>query len=218
MQITIAMKMKKLILKFLLIMTFAGCLKETPPNPPKLLSENSLELAACSDTNYEAWEISEYVLPYPIGESYNVNLSHCGGSYHSAGQPDQFAIDFNMSIGSTITASRAGRVVHVEESGFDGGFPNNLVIVQHTDGTFAQYMHLTHEGANVEVGNTVKKGDVIGLSGNTGLAGYPHLHFVATTSGSWQYPYISFPTTFSNTTENPKSLEQGKNYKALPYY
>lgn len=212
------MKKKKRLLVFLALFVLAGCLKDVPPRPPKDLDENSLaNLAACSGTTYEDWETSMYVLPYPVGQSYSVNLSHCGGSYHSAGEPDQYAIDFGMNVGTIITASRAGTVVFVEESGFDGGFPNNLVVVRHTDGTFAQYMHLTYEGARVQVNKAVKKGDVIGLSGNTGLAGYPHLHFVTTKSGSWQYPYISFPATFSNTEENPRSLEEGKVYKAKPY-
>lgn len=208
--------------KFILVLSvffgLSSCLKDVPPRPPKDLDEESAtNLEACAEAIYEDWETSAYVLPYPVGKSYTVNLSHCGGSYHSAGQPDQYAIDFGMSVGTIITASRAGQVVFVEESGFDGSFPNNLVIIQHADGTFAQYMHLTYEGARVEVGKNVNRGDVIGLSGNTGLAGYPHLHFVATNSGSWDYPYISFPTTFSNTVENPRSLEEGKSYKALPY-
>ena len=146
-----------------------------------------------------------------------MNLGHCGGSYHSAGQPDQYAIDFNMTIGTTITASREGQVVYVEESGQDGGFPYNLVIISHSDGTFAQYMHLTKDGAAVAIGQRVAQGDVIGYSGNTGLAGYPHLHFVATKKGSFRYPYESFPTTFKNTLPNERSLLSGVQYPAYAY-
>lgn len=213
-----AMKKENLLLVFLALCVLTACIKDVPPRPPKDLDEiNRLNEIACSDVNYEDWETSKYVLPYPVGKSYAINLSHCGGSYHSAGAPDQFAIDFAMNVGTTITAVRAGRVVFVEESGFDGGFPNNLVVVQHSDGSYAQYMHLTYNGARAKVGQNVEQGGSIGLSGSTGLAGYPHLHFVTTTSASWEYPYISFPTTFSNTTENPRSLEQGNSYKALPY-
>jgi len=171
----------------------------------------------CPETRYDHWETSDYVLPYTVGSSYTINLSHCSGSYHSAGQPDQFAIDFSMDIGTEITASRAGEVIYIEDSGRDGGFPNNKVVIQHSDSTYAQYMHLTHKGALVGKGQNVEQGELIGLSGNTGLAGYPHLHFVATNSDSWQYPYTSFPTTFSNTSKNEKSLQSGMIYEALPY-
>lgn len=170
----------------------------------------------CPGVTYPDWQSSSYVLPYPVGKAYEVNLSTCGGSYHSQGRPDEFAIDFDMAIGTLITACRAGTVVHVVESGFDGNHPNNLVVVDHGDNTYAEYMHLTHDGALVNVGDKVKQGDDIGLSGSTGLAGYPHLHFVVS-DGSWQWPYESTPVTFSNTMSNVRSLASGTKYEAYPY-
>lgn len=117
---------------------------------------------------------------------------------------DQYAIDIGINVATIITASRAGNVVFLEESGFDGGLPNNLVVVRHLDGPYAQYILLTNQGARVHVGLYAKIGDVIGLIGSIGLARYPHLYFGAAKSGSWQYPYISFPTTFCKTDENPR--------------
>lgn len=171
----------------------------------------------CPGARYPNWERSPYVLPYPVGEAYTVDLSHCSGSYHSLGQPDAFAIDFAMPIGTLITASRAGQVLYVREEGHDGpGSPNNLVVVDHGDGTFAEYMHLTFEGALVRAGDDVEQGTEIGLSGATGLAGYPHLHFVVV-EGRWAYPYESIPTTFSNTVSNERSLASGHTYRAKSY-
>ena len=166
------------------------------------ISSSKVLSYGCPDAEYLDWETSDYVLPYPVGNKYRVSLSHCSGSYHSLGAPDQFAIDFVMPIGTLITASRAGTVVHVEESGVDYSFPNNLVIVEHEDGTFLQYMHLTNDGAIPEIGHVLVQGDSIGFSSVTGLAGFPHLHLVATEKGSFGYPYISFPTTFKNTEAN----------------
>jgi len=177
---------------------------------------DGLELVACADAVYGPYEDSAYVLPYPVGDSYQVNLNHCSSSYHSEGRPDQFAVDFAMEIGSEVTASRDGTVVYVEEAGVDGGFPNNLVIVRHDDDTYAQYMHLTNEGAAVETGDPVEKGDLIGYSGATGLAGYAHLHFVVTEE-NYEYPYISIPYNFSNTEENPNGPSSGEIYLAQPY-
>lgn len=171
----------------------------------------------CEEAQYVDWNESDYVLPYPVGNSYFIGLSSCGGSYHSEGLPDQFAIDFNMNIGDTITAVRKGLVVYIEESGFDGSFPNNLVIVEHEDGTFAQYMHLTNNGAEVEINDEVEQGSVIGYSGNTGLAGYPHLHLVVTNKGSYEYPYTSLPINFKNTEANERGPVSGTGYEAMPY-
>lgn len=170
----------------------------------------------CPGGAYRDWKTSDYVLPYPVGKTYVVNLSHCSGSYHSEGLPDEFAIDFDMPIGTLITAARAGRVVYVEERGEDGNHPNNLVVVDHGDATFAEYMHLTNQGALVRVGDTVAPGDSIGLSGATGLAGYPHLHFVVALD-TWSWPYVSIPTTFRNTAANPRSLASGYEYTAVPF-
>ncbi len=184
----------------------------------EIAEESEAPLAkGCPDTEYDDWKTSKYVLPYPVGKSYMVTLGHCGGSYHSQGQPDQFAVDFAMDIGQTVTAARAGTVVYVEESGIDGEFPNNLVVVEHEDGTFAQYMHLTQNGALVNKGDAVEQGQSLGLSGNTGLAGFPHLHFVVTKKGDFHYPYTSIPTTFSNTLPNQRSLAGGYRYSALDY-
>ncbi len=143
-------------------------------------------------------------------------MSNCSGSYHAQGLPDEFAIDFNMEIGTKITASRAGTAVFIEESGYDGSGPNNLVVIDHGDGSYAEYMHLTHEGAVVKKGDKVKQGDLVGISGSTGLAGYPHLHFVVA-KGSWQWPYESMPITFSNAVANEHSLKSGFSYFAYPY-
>ncbi|MEP2937261.1 MAG: M23 family metallopeptidase [Gilvibacter sp.] len=178
--------------------------------------QTNLEAIPCAQADYPNWEDSDYVLPYPVGSAYQVNLNHCGGSYHSEGQPDQYAIDFAMPIGELITAARGGTVIYVEQSGADGGFPNNLVVVKHNDNTFAQYMHLTQNGALVSVGQNVAQGTQLGYSGATGLAGYPHLHFVVTQE-AWEYPYVSIPYNFKNTAENPRSLLQGESYPALPY-
>lgn len=177
-----------------------------------LESTNSNSALDCTTAEYPDWQTSEYFLPYPAGEAYIIGLGHCDGSYHSPGLPDQFAIDFNMPIGERITASKSGRVVAIEESGIDGGFPNNFVLIGHPDGTYAWYMHLTNNGAVVKPGDNIARGALIGYSGNTGLAGYPHLHLVFTTNTTW--PYSSFPTTFKNTIPNERSLQSGVMYPA----
>lgn len=211
--------MKKIVLLFLCILYFSCKSKDDFQDTTNSNNGNNNNLATynCPGTNYPDWKTSSYVLPYPVGKTYEIGLSHCSGSFHSFGEPDQFAIDFNIPIGDLITASRGGKVIYVEESGEDFNYPNNKVIVEHIDGTFGQYMHLTKNGAIVFIGQDISRGSPIGFGGATGSAGYPHLHFVITTSPGLEFPYTSKPITFANTTENPISLEQGKTYEALPY-
>lgn len=204
-------KIGKIVFILFLVLEFSvGCSQKT---------EEAVEPAqlTCEGVAYPDWKTSDYVLPYPVGKGYFVSLGHCSSFFHSSGGPDQYALDFAMSVGTLITASRSGKVVYVEESGTDGRFPNNLVVVEHEDGSFLQYMHLTNQGGIPEVGTIVVQGDSIGYSGNTGSAGFPHLHLVATSKGSFRYPYTSFPITFRNTEENEKSLLAGKRYEAHDY-
>lgn len=88
-----------------------------------------------------------------------------------------------MPTGSPVLAARPGIVVSVEERYKDGTRKpgdENYVVVRHCDGTFARYYHLTTSGAVVDSGALVRRGDLIGRSGNSGASAGPHLHFDVT--------------------------------------
>lgn len=80
-------------------------------------------------------------------------------------------VDVSCPRGSEVMAARDGKVVL---TGFDGGY-GNLVVVQHEYGYRSYYGHLSRP--LVKPGDTVKRGSVIALSGNTGRTTGPHLHF-----------------------------------------
>ncbi len=108
-----------------------------------------------------------------------------GGSFSHNDPQNRYAIDFALAEGTPIVAVREGVVMQVE-SDFDkaglnrekyGGRANFIRIV-HDDGSMAVYAHLKPEGVQVRTGQRVRKGQRIGLSGNTGFSTAPHLHFV----------------------------------------
>ena len=108
-----------------------------------------------------------------------------GGSFSHNDPQNRYAIDFALTEGTPIVAVREGVVMQVE-SDFDkaglnrekyGGRANFIRIV-HDDGSMAVYAHLKPEGVQVRTGQRVRKGQRIGLSGNTGFSTAPHLHFV----------------------------------------
>ncbi len=76
-----------------------------------------------------------------------------------------------------IFAANHGRVIHVGEIGIYG----NVVIIDHGYGLHTLYGHL-HQ-AQVQEADEVRKGDVIGTSGETGLVFGDHLHFEMRVSG-----------------------------------
>jgi murein DD-endopeptidase MepM/ murein hydrolase activator NlpD len=94
----------------------------------------------------------------------------------------KYSFDFAMPIGISVVAAREGNVVLVVDGYTKGGAQRglagraNTVTVQHADGTFAVYAHLS-QGILVAKGDRVEAGAPLGLSGNTGFTTAPHLHF-----------------------------------------
>ena len=81
-------------------------------------------------------------------------------------------VDFGAPIGSPVRAAADGRV---EIAGPVSGFGEH-VRIQHA-GFETSYSHLSEIPASIHPGAEVKQGDIIALSGNTGLSTGPHLHF-----------------------------------------
>ncbi len=121
-----------------------------------------------------------YHLPFKKGSSRLVTQGYGGNISHQ----NEYALDFRMPVGTDIYAARDGIVVLVEQSfnktctGQDCAKFNNYILVYHSDGTFAEYTHIKKDGAKVKPGDTVKKGQHIGYSGNVGWSTGPHLHFI----------------------------------------
>ena len=79
--------------------------------------------------------------------------------------------DYGAKLGEPVRAANSGRVVLAADHFFAG----NSVFIDHGEGLFTMYFHLSKMLA-VE-GQEVKKGEIIGQVGATGRASGPHLHF-----------------------------------------
>jgi murein DD-endopeptidase MepM/ murein hydrolase activator NlpD len=176
----------------------------------KTLSNN------CRGAVYGAPDSSLYVLPFRVGAESFLSQSNCDG-FHN--EMDWFGYDFDMPIGTPFRAARAGVVTGVQDRYQDGNHDinqTNWIEVTHADGTFAQYLHLTQRGARVGVGDSVVQGQVIGISGFTGLTGpREHLHFIVFDEIT-DTSRISLPVTFRNVS-SPQPLRAGRTYGALPH-
>ena len=80
-------------------------------------------------------------------------------------------LDFVAEIGHPVLSSASGEVIR---STTDPSY-GNMVDVQHKEGFVTRYAHLSQR--HVVVGQQVRKGEVIGLLGNTGRSTGPHLHY-----------------------------------------
>lgn len=131
--------------------------------------------------------------------------SHGGG---------HFSWDVPMPIGTRLYAPGDGVVVdcqdgvHNQPVGVAAGSnaPSNWIILRYTapsgpykgKAVYSYWQHLTKGGVKVRAGQRVKKGDLIGLSGNSGNTTGPHLHLTVLKPGfnmsrSSRYTYLGNP-------------------------
>lgn len=80
--------------------------------------------------------------------------------------------DFAVNVGTAIYAPADG-VVEVTRPSNQGS--GNYMRLQHSFGFTSSYSHMSK--FEVQMGDFVQKGDLIGYSGNTGLTSGPHLHY-----------------------------------------
>lgn len=105
-----------------------------------------------------------------------------GGTFSHHDDENRYAVDLAVPRGTPVLAARDGVVMQVEGShraggGTSGSRSGNFVRLVHRDGTMTVYAHLQPGGVHVAPGQQVRAGDRIGLSGSTGFATGPHLHF-----------------------------------------
>ncbi|HBO16865.1 MAG: hypothetical protein UR69_C0001G0173 [Candidatus Moranbacteria bacterium GW2011_GWE2_35_2-] len=111
---------------------------------------------------------------YPVGsvritQGYGMTSFAKAGAY--GGKPHN-GVDFGISY-APIYAAGNGKVI---SSGNNGKYAyGNWIAIDHGDGLVTLYGHLSKKSASK--GDKVKKGEKIGISGNTGYSTGPHLHF-----------------------------------------
>ncbi|ABZ93211.1 Metalloendopeptidase [Leptospira biflexa serovar Patoc strain 'Patoc 1 (Ames)'] len=156
-----------------------------------------------------------YSLPFPDGIRSRVGQGYNGGFTHSGNL--KYSIDFSLPIGTPIHAARKGTVVSLVKKYTEGGIRKDLlskanyVMIQHEDGTIANYAHLKKEGVVVSVGETVTEGQLIGYSGNTGYSQGPHLHFEVH-KPTKDSQIITLPTYFRTQYSDRETLSQSYLY------
>jgi murein DD-endopeptidase MepM/ murein hydrolase activator NlpD len=119
--------------------------------------------------------------PYGLRRIYNDGLLFF---YHTG-------MDFRVCAQNlNIYAPAAGEVILVEELTIRG----KSVLIDHGWGVISGYWHLSE--FNVEAGDFVQPGDLLGLIGNTGRSAGPHLHFEILISGTPVNPQTWLDRTF----------------------
>lgn len=105
-----------------------------------------------------------------VGAYGNVRVSGGVGMRH-------YGVDLEATMGTSVHAMNDG-VVRLAKRFTDYG---NTILIDHGAHIFSMYLHLSE--FKVNAGDTVRRGEVIGLSGNTGYSLAPHLHFSVNVGG-----------------------------------
>ena len=140
-----------------------------------------------------------YHLPYEENKAHLLVQGYFSHYTHK----NRAALDFKMKKGTKICAARAGVVIRLKEDGSKGGSKvkyrtdGNFVVIQHEDSSRTGYWHIRFNGVLVNIGDTVRQGQAIALSGNSGYTYFPHLHFIVWRSdrkGQWSQVGTRFQT------------------------
>jgi len=170
---------------------------------PSLMGYISGEFAACTLAKPPVVTAPDgYYLPLKCGTSAKIAQGN-NGSFSHQGKA-YYAFDFSIALNTPMVAMADGVVKYLyDKTGpgdacYNGGgsscYPYaNYVVLKHGDGKLSTYKHLNK--VNVTLGQQVKRGTVIGLSGSTGYSTGPHAH-VMRMDDCGQYSCQSIPLKF----------------------
>lgn len=131
-------------------------------------SSSSSDVQASNETSAPAEQSTGSGYVHPVPGNHTTAYRASGASWSSGSHT---GIDFPVSTGTGVKAITSGTVV---TAGWGGAYGNEVVI-KHADGHYSQYGHMS--SLSVSAGQTVTAGQQVGLSGSTGNATGPHLHF-----------------------------------------
>ena len=142
----------------------------------KKIVQLSQQLAAQNGSSSSAalggyiWPVSSRRITSPFG---NRNTGIAGASTNHKG------VDIGgVYYSSEVHAAKSGTVIVSQYSSSYG----NYVVVSHGSGNTTLYAHMSSR--SVSVGDYVNQGDVLGITGSTGISSGPHLHFEITENGT----------------------------------
>lgn len=149
--------------------------------------------------NWDDSNIGAFTLPVPAGSQissgYDAPRLGTDGNPLPGTDGSHDGIDYKLTEGTEVRAAYDGTVSGVRLSDSGGGY-GIYVKLDHGDGWETLYGHLQSVDPRADrVGKTVRRGEVIGKSGNTGNSSGPHLHFETRKNGQEAHP-----STFTGAT------------------
>lgn len=157
----------------------------------KEIVEKSNELARQYAEQYAQWSADSSGYIWPVTSSKRIT-SPMGG--RNTGIPGASTNHKGVDIGgvgytSSVLATKAGVVVTAKYSSSYG----NYVVISHGAGNTTLYAHMSSISSGIKEGVVVSQGQVIGITGSTGISRGAHLHYEVTENGSRIDPLSVLP-------------------------
>ena len=153
----------------------------SPENEERVVREREKVRAALEGFSADAPATLRLEPPVPGRRSSSFGLRRM---FNGESRAPHSGMDIAAPTGTPIKAPLAGRVVDVGSYFFNG----NNVLIDHGRGLVTMYCHLSKIG--VEVGQELKRGDVLGEVGATGRVTGPHLHWGVSLNGAMVDPAL----------------------------
>lgn len=136
-------------------------------------SQNSTESKSKENSSLYKDEFTPSISPIKHSESVSIG-SHFGKRIHPIYKAEKmhYGIDLTCKTGTEVIATANGVVEEVQNSTTGYG---KKIVIQHGDQYQTLYAHLSK--IEIKKGDLVKKGQLIGLSGDSGASITPHLHY-----------------------------------------
>ena len=141
-----------------------------------------------------------------FGNTYSDGSFHKGVDLIADNTNGGDGYDYVVAIADGKVTACANNITGVVKSTGTQGM-GNYVYIEHSDGYRTRYQHMKCGSVTVKVGDTVKKGQVIGYMGNTGNSSGRHLHFDVSKSG--QVSGGTYVSSQKRTYFDPKPFLKG---------
>lgn len=146
--------------------------EELKPSVDKIVVRGSKQVTYIGNLTNWSW-------PTESGWKITSRFAYRTNPFGSGSREFHGAIDIaGPGYGSKIYAANNGTIVTLNRDSINGIY----IVINHNNGYYTQYNHLSRY-ANIQVGQVVESGQLIGYMGSTGAATGPHLHLAVWKGG-----------------------------------
>ena len=141
------------------------------------------------------WPLDSISITQQFGKTFDSVRLYASGTHDGVDFSTKSSV-YPTGVGTPVKAALFGTVAEINQGAVANCQYGKWVLVKHNNGLATLYAHLS--SINVQKGQSISTGEIVGLSGSTGYATGPHLHFTV---------YLSESVTFKQyTCKNGKAV------------